>query len=246
MALGVRPSGNLNPDNTFSVTDFNTGSLPQGMTIEYGEGGFKMTQGAGVGGKNEKAAGEYRVKNATSLSQELNLLEDTTQDMTPGVVGAVGRMAGEQIPGSTLAARKRIIDRIVSTLTLQGLQDMRNSSPTGASLGNISNMDVGLLRDSATALSNAQGPEEFQRELTRLQNLQHEVIYGSKSVLQDKLSKKEITKAEFDEAMAMAPNKFINERGKVQLRSVAAPASSSPFTLSPEAEDVSRRHPTGK
>jgi hypothetical protein len=25
-----------------------------------------------------------------------------------------------------------------------------------------------------------------------------------------------------------------------------APASSSPFTLSPEAEDVSRRHPTGK
>ncbi len=28
IALGVRPSGSLNPDGTFSVTDFNTGTLP--------------------------------------------------------------------------------------------------------------------------------------------------------------------------------------------------------------------------
>lgn len=216
------------PGQMSSTGKFIPINLPSGFSIEQTpEGGLTVVQGAGVGGKRaaQKEASEaYKMKNATALSQELNRLEDTTQDMVPGVAGSVARMAGERIPGTDLAARKATIDRVVSTLTLQSLQDMRNSSPTGASLGNISNMDVGLLRDSASALSNAQSPEEFQRELARLQNLQHEIIYGKESVLQDKLSKKEITQKQFDEAMAAAPKRFIDERGQIQFRNTAAPS----------------------
>lgn len=222
------------PGQMSSTGKFIPINLPSGFSIEQTPGGgLTVVQGAGVGGKQaaQKAASEaYKMKNATALSQELNRLEDTTQDMVPGVAGSVARMAGERIPGTDLAARKATIDRVVSTLTLQSLQDMRNSSPTGASLGNISNMDVGLLRDSASALSNAQNPEEFQRELTRLQNLQYEIIYGKESVLRDKLSKKEITQTQFDEAMAAAPKRFIDERGQIQFRNTAAPTNNAPDT----------------
>jgi len=214
-------------------------NLPSGFSIEQTpEGGLKVIQGPGAGGKEKaqkEAAEAYKMGNATALSQELNLLEDTTKDMVPGVAGSVARAVGQEIPGTELASRKKIIDRVVSTLTLQGLQNMRNSSPTGASLGNISNMDVGLLRDSATALSNIQDPEAFKRELVRLQNLQHNIIYGSEQVLRDKLKKKEITQDQFDEAMAAAPKSFINERGAVVTRQ----SESKPkIGLSPEGQSA--------
>lgn len=236
MSLGVRPKGTLNPDGTFSVTDFNTGSLPQGMTIESdGQGGFKMTQGA-VGAKadQQQKAADSKIDKAMALTQDLNLLEDRTKSMTPGVVGAVGRIAAEQIPGTFQAENKEVIDRVIATLTLENLQAMRNNSPTGASLGNITDKDTGLMRDSATSLRNAQSPESFRKELIRLKNLQHDVIYGSKRVLEQKLNKGEITKAQFNEAMANAPTEYLDERGAIRTKKVKGNIN----TLSSESQDI--------
>jgi len=221
IALGVRPSGALNPDGTFNVTDFNTGSLPQGMTIESdGKGGIKVVQGAGVGAKadQQQKAVDSKIDKAMALTQDLNLLENRTQSMAPGVSGAVGRIVAEQIPATPQAENKEIIDRVIATLTLENLQAMRNNNPTGASLGNVSDKDTGLMRDSATSLKNAQSPESFKRELVRLKNLQHDVIYGSERVLKQKLEKGEITKAQFNEAMANAPSEYLDEKGEIKTR----------------------------
>lgn len=212
-------------------------NLPSGMTVESdGQGGIKVVQGAGVGAKadQQQKAVDSKIDKAMSLTQDLNLLEDRTKSMTPGVVGAVGRMAAEQIPGTFQAENKEVIDRVIATLTLENLQAMRNNSPTGASLGNISDKDTGLMRDSATSLRNAQSPESFRKEIVRLKNLQHDVIYGSKRVLEQKLNKGEITKAQFDEAMTNAPTEYLDERGAIRTRKVKGNID----TLSSESQDI--------
>jgi hypothetical protein len=196
-------------------------NLPSGMTVESdGQGGIKVVQGAGVGAKadQQQKAVDSKIDKAMALTQDLNLLESRTQSMAPGVSGAVGRIVAEQIPATPQAENKEIIDRVIATLTLENLQAMRNNNPTGASLGNVSDKDTGLLRSSATALNNAQSPESFKRELVRLKNLQHDVIYGSERVLKQKLDKGEITKSQFDEAMANAPSEYLDDRGAVRTR----------------------------
>ena len=217
-------------------------NLPSGMTIETDpSGGIKVVQGAGVGSQADKTqrAEAYKVGKATELMKDLNLLESGVTEMAPGVAGAAGRMIAEQIPATLQAERKKIIDRVKATLTVGELQAMRNSSPTGASLGNISNTDVGLLLDSATLLSNALTPEAFKRELVRLKNLQHNIIYGSEQQLRENLQKGKITQSEFDESMRMTPSEYINDQGVVTSRS--APSTQNRVELSPEIQELKRQ-----
>jgi len=201
--------------------------------------------GAGVGAAKAEAkaeaakkAEENKIDKAIALTQDLNLLEDRMKSMAPGVVGAAGRIVAEQIPGTFQAENKEVIDRVIATLTLENLQAMRNNSPTGAALGNVSDKDTGLMRDSATSLRNAQTPEAFKRELVRLKNLQHDVVYGSERVLKDKLSKGKIDKSQFDAAMAAAPSEYLNDRGVITTRPAIPAVSGSRAGLDQGAQDV--------
>ena len=219
----VSSTGRVYPIRPPSGTEFTTNP----------DGSVTYRTGSGFGDKDKKAV-DSKIDKAMSLTQDLNLLEDRTKSMASGVVGAVGRMAAEQIPGTFQAENKEVIDRVIATLTLENLQAMRNNSPTGASLGNISDKDTGLMRDSATSLKNAQSPESFKKELVRLKNLQHDVIYGSKRVLEQKLNKGEITKAQFDEAMANAPSEYLDERGAIRTKKIKGSIN----TLSSESQDI--------
>lgn len=241
-ATGVRSKGALNPDGTFSVEGFETGSLPQGMTIKSdGQGGFEMVQGSGVGNAKadqEKKAAESRIDKAMALTQDLNVLEARAESMTPGVAAAVGRVVAENVPTTQQAETKDIIDRVNSTLTFSVLQEMRDNAPTGAALGTVSDTDIKILKSSATALKNAQGPEAFKRELVRLKNLQHDIIYGSGRLLRDKLSNGEITQSQFDEAESKAPSQYIDEKGVVQQRK----PTTQKFGLTPNEQGLMEKY----
>ena len=225
--------GKFYPFNPPTGTSFKTN--PDG-SVEY-------ITGAGVSQKTEKAE-ENKIDKAIALTQDLNLLEDRMKSMAPGVAGAVGRIAAENIPGTFQAENKEVINRVVATLTLENLQAMRSNSPTGAALGNVSDKDTGLMRDSATSLRNAQSPEQFKRELVRLKNLQHDVVYGSERVLKNKLSKGEIDKSQFDAAMAAAPFEYLDDRGVITTRPVIPAASSSGVGLDQSARDILKEFPS--
>jgi hypothetical protein len=219
LAYGV-PAGQIDEE----TGRFYPTNAPTGMTFEQtSEGGFKLIQGPGVGGAGAKAeaaarAAEASKQNAQQITQDLNYLEDRTTDMAPGVAGAVGRQAAELISGTEQATNKAYIDRIVSNTTLDTLTELRKNSPTGAALSGISDKDIELLKRAGSSLSNAQSKEEFQKELVRLQNLKHNIVYGSESVLAKALEDKKINQEQFDQAMSMAPDKVINDRGQVVTR----------------------------
>ena len=153
--------------------------------------------------------------------------------MAPGVVGAAGRLISEKVFATKQAENKAIIDRISSRLTIGTLQSIRENSPTGGSLGNISDKDVVMLRNAATSLSNTQSPEEFDRELIRLQNLQYELIHGSEDLLKKKLKSGEITQDQFDLVQANRPVRFLGGRGEIMSRDTQ-PSQKPSIGLTPD------------
>jgi len=216
------------PDGKFYATKQRPFAPQQGQEIITNADGTTIRSIA-LGSKAAQAqrAEDAKVDKAMGLMQDLNLLEKASESMTPGVLGAAGRMVAEQIPATQQAETKDIIDRVNSTLTLSGIQEMRANNPTGAALGSVSDKDMGVLRSSVTALRNAQSPAAFKRELVRLKNLQHDLIYGSERVLKSKLDKGEITQSQFSQAMANAPVEYLDEQGEV--RSRTAPTA-TPYT----------------
>ena len=141
-ASGVRAEGSLNPDGTFSVTGFKTGSLPQGMTIESdGQGGFKMTQGA-VGGKAERVAkaqeqmkGESFRLNQSNTEEAFKRL-DTAGTNNP-VFAAGNALMAEVLPASETGELAGFYERINDENSFIKMNQQRASSLTGGMAGSM-------------------------------------------------------------------------------------------------------------
>jgi hypothetical protein len=79
-----------------------------------------------------------------------------------------GSLAG-RTPSSRDAATsaQADLDQILANAGFEALQQIRNRSPTGGALGNVSNEEGRRLQDSAAALKQAQGTKTFQAKLDR-------------------------------------------------------------------------------
>jgi hypothetical protein len=63
-----------------------------------------------------------------------------------------------------------IYDALVATATLDELQQMRKASPTGGALGNVSDADIRILRQSIGAMGQDQPEEDFMESLGIFEN----------------------------------------------------------------------------
>ena len=271
MALGVRPSGALNPDGTFSVTDFNTGSLPQGTVIESdGAGGFKMTQGAGVGAKSEEVAkAQEQVKKESFRLNQANTEEafarlDTAGTNNP-VFAAGNALLAEALPASETGELAGFYERINDENSFIKMNQQRASSPTGGSAGSMTEKEWPKYQGRFSPLKTNARKDTIAKSLSLNLLNSFEAVNGTPDDVIKLLDDKKIDQATYDNYV----NDYIRNRqiARVNANGVEgksydwtrlnkkllskstifeAPASSSPFTLSPEAEDVSRRHPTGK
>jgi hypothetical protein len=103
---------------------------------------------------------------AKTLLDDIQLLKDH-----PGLDEITG-IAGGRLPGYSSSGRaaKAIYDRIVARGGFTELQDMRNASPTGGALGNVSNQENQSLRDAWAAISRIQDAKDLRNQLTRAAN----------------------------------------------------------------------------
>jgi hypothetical protein len=234
--ISGRPLGN----GKVFVTNQDSLAPQQGEEIILNSDGTVTKRDISLGGKAAQAqkAEDAKIDKAMGLTQDLNLLEKASESMAPGVLAATGRMVAEQIPATQQAETKDIIDRVNSMLTLSGIQEMRANNPTGAALGNVSDKDMAVLRSSVTALRNAQSPAAFKRELIRLKNLQHDLIYGSERVLKSKLDKGEITQSQFSQAMANAPTEYLDKEGEIKSRTTPTANPSEAMGLTPAEQQL--------
>lgn len=87
----------------------------------------------------------------------------------PGLSSITGIVYG-RTPSVTAEGREAqaLYDKIVAGLQFNELQEMRNASPTGGALGNVSNQEGTQLRQAAGALDRTQEASSVQKELGRI------------------------------------------------------------------------------
>ena len=79
--------------------------------------------------------------------------------ITGGIEGRVGSIRG------TSTAAQSLYDNLLAKGTLTSLTQLRAASETGGALGNVSNQDTNLLRNSVGALDQSQPQETLQARL---------------------------------------------------------------------------------
>ena len=89
----------------------------------------------------------------------------------PGLASITGGIEG-RLPSirEKSTGAQSLLDRIMSKGQLRSLMQLRENSPTGGALGNVSNQDLQVLRDAFAALNQSQGIDDFRRRIDQTIN----------------------------------------------------------------------------
>lgn len=119
----------------------------------------------------EQAEKVGEMKDASARAKYSSVLDEVEQAMGKVnnlTAGFVGRGISN-IPGTDAYELSRHLDTIKGNLGFDRLQQMREESKTGGALGQVSNIELNLLTSSLTALDAGLGPDQLQRNLSKVQ-----------------------------------------------------------------------------
>lgn len=120
----------------------------------------------------EKWANLPKNKAAVAASTaDLDRLADAAKEVlaAPGldrITGIPGALPN--IPGSDAANAQAKLDALTSQVGFSVLQNMRNNSPTGGALGQVSDRENEMLQNNLAALSRKQSGAEYRKQLQKI------------------------------------------------------------------------------
>lgn len=101
-----------------------------------------------------------RTKNVM-LNKSFDQALANTSGWTTGFMGKLGSF----VPGSPAFDLQESLKPIIANLGFDKLQDMRDNSPTGGALGQVSERELDLLISAVASLNTAQSEEQFRENL---------------------------------------------------------------------------------
>lgn len=112
---------------------------------------------------------------ANVVNNTIDLARDLTGDdqWTTGISGS----ALSYVPGTDAHTLSQRLDTIRANIGFDKLQAMRDASPTGGALGQVSEMENRLLQAVYGSLNQAQNSQELGRVLDQVQNTYNEIIH---------------------------------------------------------------------
>lgn len=127
----------------------------------------------------ERARVEAEIKDFQAAPTRLRAAQDIVQtviQLTPVFdrvlenTGAftVGFLSSVSPPGSPAADMKADLQTLGANAAFGRLQEMRDSSPTGGALGQVSERELALLTSAVAAIEQSQSPEQFRSNVIRL------------------------------------------------------------------------------
>jgi hypothetical protein len=125
----------------------------------------------------QKQANEAsRKERAPVVLQDIDRALDAIKDqgMRTGLPGVLAR----QIPGTGADKLERVLDGVRAQIGFDQLNQMRQSSPTGAALGSVTERELHFLQSVMGSLSISQGEDQLRFNLKRLKNAMLDVIHG--------------------------------------------------------------------
>ena len=93
------------------------------------------------------------------------------------VAGVVGSMT-KDIPMLPAHDFSKMLETVKANIGFDKLQSMRDASPTGGALGQVSTFENELLQAVFGSLAQSQSPEQLRYNLMRLQNTYNDIIHG--------------------------------------------------------------------
>jgi len=115
------------------------------------------------------------VRRAKKLAKDYWVVSNT------GFGGAMLRA----IPGTKASDLDKVLDSIKSNLSFERLQEMRNSSPTGGALGNVSDNENRMLQAALGSLAQVQSEKEFLYTLNRVETIYNNIVHGEGNWMRD-------------------------------------------------------------
>jgi len=94
-------------------------------------------------------------------------------DNTTGLIGNLMKT----VPASAANDVLQNIKTIEAAVGFDRLQAMRDASPTGGALGQVSNIELDLLKSSLGNLNQSQSKEQFMANLKQVQKVYHEIVH---------------------------------------------------------------------
>lgn len=147
--------------------------------------------------KQQKRMGKYRlntitksVNNAMDILDKAENLSGWDENKPWNQPQGVGGQTTGWIWGSEGAKLRAELKTIKGNIAFDRLQKMREASPTGGALGNVSNIELEMLASVMSNLEQSQTPDQLFENLAYIDALQNMIIHGSEDVVIDGVTHK--------------------------------------------------------
>jgi hypothetical protein len=138
------------------------------------------------GGSVEREAASAEAKAAsrqTSQNRYADVVTEDVQRVTDMVNKSMIPVTGfaslaSAVPGTPQHNIAKLVDGIKANVSFDRLQLMRENSPTGGALGQVSDFENRLLQSTLGSLEQSQGKEQFIYNLKRLNDIYQDIIHG--------------------------------------------------------------------
>ncbi len=114
------------------------------------------------------------------IDRVIKLLDEEKDSLNPfkQVTGVSGK-AAERLPGSARVTAQGFLDTVKAIIGFDRLRQMREESPTGGALGNITQQELAFLQSVLGSLNLDQDPQELRKTITRLKTYMKSPEYAN-------------------------------------------------------------------
>lgn len=161
------------------------GTIPAGFQLTRDGDSFRLEPIPGSNAEAEREQAEVQEEQRGELAgraagvvfEDINRLEELVENdsLLNPVLGLKGVVAS-QIPGTSRVDADGLAQTIRANIGFDRLQQMREASPTGGALGQVSNQELETLQTVLGNLSLSQSQEQILLNLSRLKDIYAQIL----------------------------------------------------------------------
>lgn len=148
-----------NPDGQVRITDGRVQLVP----IQGGPAAAELSQAAETQRFGQKVEAEKFGRLQGDVTRAIDLAREGYG------TGAFSMLAALPIP-SDARTLGNVVDTLKANLGFEAIQAMRDASPTGGALGQVTERELGFLQSTVANLDTGAGEEELTRQLNKVRN----------------------------------------------------------------------------
>lgn len=167
--------------------DRSLGSIPPGYRVQYDQAGnpVQMVPVPGSPAAQEAQQAERAAQSKQQTTERYGnvVLEDIDRALkiinkSPRTTTGVGGLVTSNLPGTSGYGLSKLIDTVKANAGFDRLQAMRDASPTGGALGQVSERELTFLQSAIGNLEQSQSQEQLVYNLQRVRSIYDEIING--------------------------------------------------------------------